>query len=87
MPITAENFSPENLHTLATQLHDHADEEAWSFRHDLAADLRSAARVTARFVEVQQRIGEIAADILGRPNWDAAVFYRDLRELIEKENE
>jgi hypothetical protein len=32
------------------------------------------------------RIAEIAANALNRPNWDRAAFARDLRELIEPDD-
>jgi hypothetical protein len=74
-PIT---LNIETLNAIGARLSEHAA----AITQDIAADLKLAARIADRLASLRSRVAEIAQAALDRPQWDAAVFARDVRGAL-----
>jgi hypothetical protein len=77
----------EELNTVALRLRERSDTVHQFSLVELVADLLIAARACDMLARVRFRIAEIAANALTHPNWDRAAFARDLRELLDENDE
>jgi|GraSoi2013_100cm_1033763.scaffolds.fasta_scaffold225209_2 hypothetical protein len=72
-----------SLTAIGARLSEHADAITNAARQDIAADLRLAATIAAKFADLRFRIATIAAKTIENPDWDNAAIARDLREALE----
>jgi hypothetical protein len=75
------------LNEVALRLRERSDTIRQVTLVDLVQDLLIAARACDVLAHVRFRIAEIAANALTHPNWDRAAFARDLRELLDENDE
>jgi hypothetical protein len=73
----------EELTLVGVRLYDRAEKIAqFVSSHDLAGDVRLAARVCDKLAALRFRVGEIAEQTLANPERDSAAIARDLRDAL-----
>jgi hypothetical protein len=77
----------ETLNAIAARLSERADSIHQFSLVELVADLKTAAGACRRLAEIRYQLTEIAANAMTHPNWDRAAFARDLRALIEPDDD